>query len=318
MTINPDVRLKIRKFFKKYGKLIIIIIFALILVIIINRLLISNNAPDAPTTTYTPHTTVLDSSEDVPEEVADSFEVFIENYVKYCNNRDYVSAYNLISEDCKENFFGNSYNNFVNYVSEKFDGTKSYAIQSYSTANDKYIYSVKLYDNFLATGLTNQTYRYVEEKMAISYDEDGNIVFSVGNYMESQELQYQASNDYLVARVTKSVEKYSFIVYNLELTNRSNYTVVVQDGNTDDTEIYINIGDETRGCVEEETDIVLDPGETKNVAISFSKFYDSDSDVDGLVLNAVRVMENYTGDEETAQQEIDNAIYKASMTISMQ
>ena len=318
MTINPDVRLKIRKFFKKYGKLIIIIIFALILVIIINRLLISNNAPDAPTNTYTPHTTVLDSSEDVPEEVADSFEVFIENYVKYCNNRDYVSAYNLISEDCKENFFGNSYNNFVNYVSEKFDGTKSYAIQSYSTANDKYIYSVKLYDNFLATGLTNQSYRYVEEKMAISYDEDGNIVFSVGNYMESQELQYQASNDYLVARVTKSVEKYSFIVYNLELTNRSNYTVVVQDGNTDDTEIYINIGDETRGCVEEETDIVLDPGETKNVAISFSKFYDSDSDVDGLVLNAVRVMENYTGDEETAQQEIDNAIYKASMTISMQ
>ncbi len=42
---------------------------------------------------------------------------------------------------------------------------------------------LKLYDNFLATGLTNQKYRYVEEKMAINYDEDGNIVFSVGNYM---------------------------------------------------------------------------------------------------------------------------------------
>ena len=296
MTINPDVRLKIRNFFKKYGKLIIIIVFALVLVIIINRLLGLNNVPDAPTTTYTPHTTVLDDSIDVPEEVADSFEEFIENYVKYCNNRDYVSAYNLISEDCKENFFGNSYNNFVNYVSEKFDGTKSYAIQSYSTANDKYI----------------------EEKMAINYDEDGNIVFSVGNYMGSQDLQYQASNDYLIARVTKSVEKYSFIIYNLELTNRSNYTVVVQDGNTDDTEIFINIGDETRGCIEDDTDIVLGPGETKNVSISFSKFYDSDTEVDGLVLNAVRVMENYTGNEETAQQEIDNAIYKASMTISMQ
>ena len=154
--------------------------------------------------------------------------------------------------------------------------------------------------------------------MAINYDEDGNIVFSVGNYMGSQDLQYQASNDYLIARVTKSVEKYSFIIYNLELTNRSNYTVVVQDGNTDDTEIFINIGDETRGCIEDDTDIVLGPGETKNVSISFSKFYDSDTEVDGLVLNAVRVMENYTGNEETAQQEIDNAIYKASMTISMQ
>ena len=318
MTIDPDIRLKIRNFFKKHGKLIIIIVFAIILVIIINRFLGLNSAPDAPTTTYTPHTAVLDSSVNVPEEVADSFEGFIENYVTYCNNRDYVSAYNLISEDCKANFFGNSYNNFVNYVSEKFGGTKSYAIQSYSTAHDKYIYSVKFYDNFLATGLTNQSYRYVEEKMAISYDEDGNIVFSVGNYMDSQDLQYQTANDYLIARVTKAVEKYSFIVYNLELTNRSNYTIVIQDGNAEDTEIYINIGDETRNCIEYDTDIVLAPGETKNFSISFSKYYDSNTGVDGLVLNAVRVMENYTGNEETAQQEIDNAIYKASMTISMQ
>lgn len=318
MAINPDVRLKIRNFFKRYGKLIIIIAFALILVIIINRLLTLNNAPDAPETSYTPHTTVLDSSVDVPEKVADSFEDFIAKYVNYCNNRDYVSAYNLISDDCKKNFFGNSYNNFVNYVSEKFDGTKSYAIQSYSKINDKYIYSVKLYDNFLATGLTNQSYRYVEEKMAVSEDDNGNIIFSVGNYMDSHDLQYQASNDYLIARVTKSVEKYSFIVYNLELTNRSNYTIVIQDGNTDGAEIYINIGDETRGCVEEDTKIVLAPGETKNVSLSFSKFYDSETKVDSLVLNAVRVMENYTGNEETAQEEIDNAIYKASMTISMQ
>lgn len=318
MAIDPDIRLKIRHFFKKHGKLIIIILFVLVLVIIINRFLTLNNVPDAPTTSYTPHTTVLDDSEDVPEEVADSFESFIENYVRYCNNRDFVSAYNLISEDCKENFFGNSYNNFVNYVSDKFDGTKNYAIQSYSKANDKYIYSVKLYDNFLATGLTNQSYRYVEEKMAINYDDNGNIVFSVGNYMGSQELQFQASNDYLVARVTKSVEKYSFIIYNLELTNRSNYTVVVQDGNTDDVEIYINTENEIRGCIEEETDIVLAPGETKNVSISFSKFYDSNTSVDSLVLNAVRVMENYTGSEETAEQEIENAIYKSSMTISLQ
>ena len=30
MTIDPDIRLKIRNFFKKHGKLIIIIVFAII------------------------------------------------------------------------------------------------------------------------------------------------------------------------------------------------------------------------------------------------------------------------------------------------
>ena len=317
MTINPDVRIKIRNFFKKYGRLIIVIIFSAVIVILINRFLVLNKGSETPETSYTPHTTVLDDSEDVPEDVADSFEDFIENYVNYCNNGDYVSAYNLISDDCKTNFFGNDYNSFVSYVSEKFSETKRYAIQSYSSTDEKYIYSVKLFDDFLATGLTNQSYRYVEEMMAVSYDDDGNIVFSVANYMGSHDLQYQVSNDYLVANITKSIEKYSFITYILQLTNRSNYTIVIQDGNADDTEIYLSVGDELRSCVDDTT-IVLSPGETKEVSLSFSKFYDSDIEVNGLVLNAVRVMENYTGDEETAEEEIENAIYKASMTISMQ
>lgn len=321
MALDPDFRIKIRDFFRKHGKLIAIIVIVFALVVAINRMLVSNKRPDSPTTTYTPHTAVLDStdgtSEEVPTKVADSFESFIEKYIKYCNNHDFVDAYNLISDDCRKNFFGDSYNNFVNYVSEKFDSTKAYAIQSYSNYNDKYVYSVKLYDNFLATGLTNQSYRYVEEKMAVSYDENNNIVFSVGNYMESKNLQYQTSNDYLKAEVTKSIEKYSYVIYNLKLTNRSNYTIVIKDGNTDEDEVYLNVGDERRNCLDTDTTIVLKPGETTEVAVSFTKFYDSSEIANSLVLNAVRVMENYTGNSETAEEEINNAIYKASMTISM-
>ena len=316
MAMDPDIRIKLRHFWQKYNKIIILLAFAIILIIVINRILILNKNPDEPETSYTPNVSVLDDSSEVPDEVADSFEEFIENYVNYCNNGDYVSAYNLVSDDCKQNFFGNSYNNFVEYVSEKFGTGKRYSIQNYSNTDDTYIYSVKIFEDFLASGLTNQSYRYVEEKMAVSYDDNGDIVFSVGNYMGSKTLQYQASNEYLKAEITKSIQKYSFIVYTLKLTNRTDYTIVIRDGNADSTEIYMAIGSETRSAEEDETSIVLEPGEVETVSISFAKFYDSELEPEGIVLNAVRVMENYTGDSETAEEEIENAIDKFSMTIA--
>jgi hypothetical protein len=203
-------------------------------------------------------------------------------------------------------------------VQQKFTTTKRYAIQSYSNYNDKYIYSVKLFDDFLATGLTGQSYKYQEEKMTISYDENKNLVVSVGNYIETNNLQYMASNDYLKAEVKSVIVKYSFAIYNLKFTNRTNYTIVIKDGLTDTTEIGLVINNEIRGALDDFS-IVLAPGETLEASVSFDKFYDSDAEPTGIVLDAVRVMENYTENPESteiAESEIENAIDKFSMTIA--
>ena len=210
MAMNPDTRLKIRHFFVKYQKPLIVVFVAIIIIIMLNRFLVSRRRLEAPQTTYQPNVSVIDSSSEVPKKVASSFEEFIDKYIKYCNSRDYVNAYNLVSEDCKKNFFGNNYDMFVEYVQQKFTTPRSYAIQDYSNYDDKYIYSVKLFDDFLATGLTNMEYKYQEEKMVASYDENNNIVFSVGNYIESRPLTCMNSNEYLKAEITNEVVKYSF------------------------------------------------------------------------------------------------------------
>jgi len=317
MPLSTDFRLKIRRFWRKNKKIIIFVIVVLILIITINRILISMKKQDSPTTTYTPHVSVLDSSSEVPKKIASSFEEFIDKYVEYCNKKDYVSAYNLISEDCKKNYFNNDYNSYVEYVKNKFDQPKRYAIQDYSNYDGKYIYNVKIFNDFLATGLTNETYMYQEEKMIASYDENKNIVFSVGNFIKSEDLQYMASNEYLKAEVTKAIYKYSFVIYTLKLTNRSDYTIVVQDNNADTTEVMINVAGEYRG-LEDNMNIVLQPGETKIVNLTFSKFYDTDTVVQSLIFDAVRVMEYYTGNPDTAEEEVANAKDKFSMSISLE
>ena len=215
----------------------------------------------------------------------------------------------------QEKFFSNSYSNFVNYVQQKFDSRKRYAIQNYSNFDGKYIYNVKIFDDFLATGLTNQEYRFQEEKITASYDKDNNIVFSVGNYIQKRDLQYMAANDYLIVNVNSVQEKYSFSIYEIEFTNKSDYTVVIKDGNADGIEVALNVEGEYRAC-NEDIDIVLEPGEHRKFSLSFSKFYDTDYQIEGLVLSAVRIMENYTGSEESAKQEIENAVDKFSMTVA--
>ena len=263
-----------------------------------------------------PNVAVLDSKESkVPTEVANEFEKFIQEYVGYCNNRNYVGAWNLVSQDCKKNFFGNDYNMFVKYVQQKFDGnTKRYAIQNYSNVDGQYIYNVKIFDDFLATGLTNQRYVFQEEKFVISYDKDKNLVCNVGNYMNTKKLLYMASNDYLRIEVTEAIEKYSFIIYKINFTNRTNHTIVIQDGLTGDWEIGLAVGNDIRHTTDNSV-IVLSPGENRIVSLSFEKFYDSANEPEGIIFNAVRVMDNYTGNPETANNEIENAIDKFSMTV---
>ena len=317
MAISPDFKIKVRHFFKDHYRVIVLVIVIALILILFNRYLIGKRYTGTPPTTYRPNQSVLDSQEStVPKKVATEFEDFIADYIGYCNNRNYVAAWNLISEDCKENFFGNSYNLFVQYVQQKFDGnTKRYAIQNYSNVDGKYIYNVKIFDDFLATGLTNQKYTFQEEKLVASYDEDKNVVFSVGNYMGSQKLNYMGSNDYLIVKVSEVIEKYSFAIYKVNFVNRTNNTIVIKDGLSGRWEVGLALKNDVRYALDD-TNIVLAPGESKTVVLSFEKFFDSSEAPEGLVFNAVRVMDNYTGNPETAEAEIENAIDKFSMTIA--
>lgn len=318
MAINPDVRVKVRHFFKSYGKPIAIVILVILVLALINRFLMRRRYTSVPQTTYTPNVPILGSTtKEVPKEVANEFEKFIENYIGYCNNANFVAAWNLVSEDCKKNNFGNSYDTYVEYILQKFNGSyKRYAIQNYSNLDGKYIYNVKIFDDYLATGLTNQRFAYQEEKFTISYNSDKKLVCNVGNYMDSKDLNYMISNDYLRVEVTGVIEKYNFQIYEFNFINRTNYTVVIKDGLTGDWEVGLAVGNEIRSTIDDDIIIVLGPGESVNTELAFEKFYDSASTAKGIVFNSVRVMENYTGDFETAEAEVENAIDKFSMTIA--
>lgn len=317
-----ELRLKFKRFLRKYGKFVLIIFIIWAIIFLINLML--KNKQDVPeaTTTYDMHTSVIDSTASTPKSMQEPIEEIIDEYIGYCNEGNYQKAFNMLSEDCRKYGFNNSVYDFMQYVLVKMPTPKKYSIQDYSNIKygktRLYIYEIKYTDDLLSTGLTNSTYTYTSEKLTF-YDGDDGLEMSAGDYIYYSDVKSISENEYLKVDVVGKIVNYSIEKYKVILTNRSNYTVVVSDGAEND-EVVLSLPNEVRKR-SELSNIVLGPQKSEELTMTFPKFVDDGDTAKSLVFSSIRVMEKYSGTsddipEETIQSEIDNAISKFSMEVS--
>lgn len=313
-----ELRLKFRRFFRANKRLFLIIFIIWATIFFINMIIANRPEQYIPETTYEAHTSVISSSS-TPTSMEEPIETMINEYVSYCNEGNYQKAFDMISEDCKKYEFDNDIIKFMDHVLTKMPTPKVHAIQSYSKAkhDDKtmYIYEVKYIDDFLATGLTKQEYRYTQENMTF-FKNENDIEMNVGNYMYHTDVKSISENDYLKIDVLDKEVYYSMEAYEVKFTNRSNYTVVVADGEEVD-EVILILNNESRQSAELDH-IVLEPKQSMTLEFEFPKFIDDNDQSQSLMFPAIRVMEQYSGTEvedEIIQSEIDNAIAKFSMQV---
>lgn len=317
-----ELRLKIRRFLRKYGKIFLVIFIIWAIIFLINLMLKNKeNIPEA-TTTYEVHTSVIDSTASTPKSMREPIEEQIDEYVGYCNEGNYQKAFNMLSEECRKYGFDNSVYKFMEHVLVKMPTPKKYSIQDYSNIKygktRLYIYEIKYTDDLLATGLTNSTYSYTSEKLTFHEGEDG-LEMCAGDYVYYSDIKSISENEYFKIDVVAKIVNYSIEKYDVILTNRSNYIVVVSDGVEAD-EVVLTLPNETRKR-SELSDIILGPQEDTELNITFPKFVDDGDTARSLLFSSIRVMEKYSGTgedvtEDTIQSEIDNAISKFSMEVS--
>ena len=141
---------------------------------------------------------------------------------------------------------------------------------------------------------------------------------NAGNYLYTTDIKNISENEYLKIDVINKIVNYSIEKYEVKFTNRSQYTIVVSDGQEND-EIVLSLPHELRKRSSLDN-IVLDPGEEMTITFVFPKFADDGDESQAMVFSAIRVMEKYSGtevDEAIIQSEIDNAISKFSMQVSV-
>lgn len=317
-----DFRLKSRRWFRKYRRLIMIIFIIWLGIFLINLYFTLRTVKPTASTTYKAHTAVIDTDTSTPATLREPIEDLIKKYVEYCNDGNFRAAYDLLSDECKKYQFNDDIDKFMKHVYNKMPTPKQYSIQSYSNVKyDKrkiYIYEIKYTDDLLATGLTNSTYKFTSEKMSFYRDEDDNLRMNIGDYILYDDVKRISENEYLKIDVMSKVVSYKTEKYTVKLTNRSKYTVVVSDG-AENEEIILTLPNEIRNRLIT-SNIVLTPNESMIYEFEFPKFIDDGDESQGILFSSIRVMEKYSGvgediSEEIIQSEIDNAISKFSMTV---
>lgn len=311
------LRLQVRNFFKKHKNKIFIVIVIWVAILIINYLLGHQNQPQVLNTTYAPHNVVLLSDTEVPEKLQNPIEDLIDDYINKCNNKDYKGAYELLADGCKAHAFNNSLEEFTTYASSIFPEKKRYSIQNYSNIGDHYIYNLKLINDIITTGLTDESYAYYEEKIAIK-QENNTLKLYVNDYMDSKELKNVAEDDYLKIRIESKEQYYDHETYTIRVTNKTDKNAVIFDGVVG-KEIYLVSGTDQRAPSVVDRTLILIPGETKTVKVTFAKYYDESIPADHIIFNKIRIMSNeYTGNEETEEEQLNKAERVYSVNVPIQ
>ena len=299
MNLNGKITMAIRNFFKKYGRIILIVFVVWLIIFVINQYLKKHPKEISMINTYTPDYPIIDNGGGVPKKYVGTINQTVETYFNYCNSKNYEQAYNMLTDQCKEYLYGNDLSLFQEYVDSIFTQKKIYNLQNYSNIDDVYIYDLVILDNIEATG-TTEGYEPYKEKIALIKENDEFKISNQG-FIKSKTYNKVAEDENLKVTVISKDISYTREGYNVIITNKTDKYIVVVD-NTIRKEITLNLGDQKRGTINySNASLVLNPGETTNEVFIFDKFYDDQKDPTQICLENVRILEEYTeNNQDTA------------------
>lgn len=235
---NSNLRRDI--FENRYKILAIIVAIILILCIIqaLNEMAKqSMNTPKTDTTTngssYKPQETVI-IGENVSEKKQEQNTKIMDEFINYCNEKEIEKAYNLLTDECKEELFSNNIENFKkNYIEKIFTTYKTYNMQSWINASNP-TYKVRILQDALSTGKTGQV---VEDYYTI-VKKDGAYKLNLNSYIGRTKINKQAIKDNITITVVNKDTFMDYEIYSIKVENNTDNTILL-DTKTKQKSAYI-------------------------------------------------------------------------------
>lgn len=226
----------------------------------------------------------------------------IKNFLDCCKEEKISKAYDLLSDDCKNEMFP-SINSFkFNYYDTIFgQGEKIYTIENWSGNT----YKVNISDNILSTGDSQNDNNY-QDYITIKDDK-----LNINNFIGKQEVNSQNENNGLIVKVINKLQYIDYTEYEIEFDNERNYSILIDDLSDVDSMYIVDENDVHYSAYTNEIpsyNLSLDAGNKVNMKIKYSCKYSSTRKIKEM--DFTRISLNYEGNEE-----IDNYFDKIYVTI---
>lgn len=135
------------------------------------------------TSSYKPQETVV-LGENVTTTKQEENTKIMDEFINLCNKKEIEKAYNLLTDECKEEIFNSSIKSFKeNYVEKIFTTDKIYSMQSWINGTNT-TYKVKILDDAMSLGKIGEP---VEGYYTI-VKQNGEYKLNINSYVEREQL----------------------------------------------------------------------------------------------------------------------------------
>lgn len=219
---------------------------------------------------YDKQSETIISDNNVSAKEKDTYGKLIDEFFTYCVNHNPEKAYELLSQDIKNNMYTSEALFESLYYSSKFEGKKQYSFQAWTTGEKRKTYQVKIYDDILSTGNAKST--HIEDYVTI-IKEDENYKLNINSYIGKEVINAKAQNENISVQVINKYIYKDFEIFDIVVKNNTNNKIIL-DTREDTKETYLvdNNGNKFEAVLYEnsEADLLINPNKRQKLQIKFN------------------------------------------------
>lgn len=209
----------------------------------------------------------------------------IDEFINNCNNGKIEDAYDLLTDECKENLFP-TLDVFKNkYYKNVFSTPKTYSVQNW-TGNT---YKVMIIDDALATGKVSSDNTHFQEYITIASKK-----LNINSYIGRTTKNKVTTTEELEITFIKKETYMDYEEYTIKITNLTGKEIIMDNGKSTKTIYLLDENQIKQYCNTGEINydgLTLKPGVTKAHTFKFSNSYSTTRVMEYLVFEQIIVGE---------------------------
>lgn len=226
------------------------------------------------------------TGEKMSQEEIDSIKI-INDFFEYCNEQKIQEAYDLLSDECKEEMYSSVQIFKEMYYNKVLDGqAKNISIENWNNNT----YKVDIGDDYLSSG------KYTKENNIQDYITIQDDKLNINKYIGRSKIEKNKSEENMDVLVLNKDEYIDYTIYTFEIKNNSNETIIL-DPLEDINTMYIKDDDGVKYSAYtheiSEGNLTIGESSKKQIKIKYYSKYISTKKIEEIVFSRVMLNNNY-------------------------
>ena len=226
------------------------------------------------------------TGEKMSQEEIDSIKI-INDFFEYCNEQKIQEAYDLLSDECKEEMYSSVQIFKEMYYNKVLDGqAKNISIENWNNNT----YKVDIGDDYLSSG------KYTKENNIQDYITIQDDKLNINKYIGRSKIEKNKSEENMDVLVLNKDEYIDYTIYTFEIKNNSNETIIL-DPLEDINTMYIKDDDGVKYSAYtheiSEGNLTIGESSKKQIKIEYYSKYISTKKIEEIVFSRVMLNNNY-------------------------